>query len=110
MKDDKSSPARAATRVRPAKRRAPFMPCVSRFYGISIYIYFRDHAPPHFHAFYGEFEAVVEIATGAIVAGELPRRARGLVAEWAALRRAELELGWNLAAASSPLAPIAPLE
>ena len=38
------------------------MPCVSRFYGISISIYFRDHAPPHFHAFYGEFEAVVEIA------------------------------------------------
>ncbi|HVJ80852.1 MAG TPA: hypothetical protein VNC50_07250 [Planctomycetia bacterium] len=53
---------------------------------------------------------MVEIATGAIVAGELPRRARGLVAEWTALRCAELDLGWNLAAASSPLAPIAPLE
>jgi hypothetical protein len=40
------------------------MPRVSEFYGIAIYLYYRDHVPPHFHAIYGEFEAEIEIASG----------------------------------------------
>jgi len=52
------------------------MPRLSQFYGIVIYMYYRDHAPPHFHAIYGEDEAAIEIATGTILAGSLPRRAR----------------------------------
>lgn len=28
------------------------MPTISFFYGIAIRMYFRDHAPPHFHAIY----------------------------------------------------------
>ena len=55
------------------------MPRVSLFYGIAIYLYYRDHAPPHFHAIYGDDEAVFVIATGAILAGSLPRRARVMV-------------------------------
>ncbi len=39
------------------------MPCVSRFFGIAIYFYFNEHAPPHFHAIYGEYEAIYEIET-----------------------------------------------
>jgi hypothetical protein len=27
------------------------MPVISSFYGIDIKIYFRDHFPPHFHAY-----------------------------------------------------------
>jgi hypothetical protein len=38
-----------------------FMPEVSRFYGIVIRFYYRDHPPEHFHAIYGEHEALVEI-------------------------------------------------
>jgi len=34
------------------------MPCVSEFFGIAIYMYFNDHSPPHFHAEYGESEAI----------------------------------------------------
>ena len=37
------------------------MPEVSRFLGITIYLYYADHAPPHFHAEYGEFEITVDI-------------------------------------------------
>lgn len=37
------------------------MPELCSFYGISIRINFRDHNPPHFHALYGEHEAVIEI-------------------------------------------------
>ena len=36
---------------------------VTRFFGIVIRMYFRDHSPAHFHAEYGEFEALIEIET-----------------------------------------------
>lgn len=85
------------------------MPRVSQFYGIAIYLYYRDHAPPHFHAIYGEDEAAVEIATGAIIAGGLPRRARKLVEDWLALHQAELLADWDLAVAAQPLNQIPPL-
>ena len=75
------------------------MPRVSAFYGIGIYMYYRDHAPPHFHAIYGEHEAAFEIATGTAFIGRLPRRARALVEEWAALRQTELQQDWDLALA-----------
>jgi hypothetical protein len=58
------------------------MPRIAQFYGIAIYMYYRDHAPPHFHAIYGEHEAVIAIATGEVVEGKLPRKARSLVTEW----------------------------
>jgi Domain of unknown function (DUF4160) len=86
------------------------MPRVSHFYGIAIYLYYRDHAPPHFHAIYGDHEAVFEIATGAVLAGHLPRRARTLVEDWIASHRDELQQDWDLAVASQPLLPIPPLE
>lgn len=35
------------------------MPRLSYFYGIAIYVYCRDHAPPHFHAVYGSNDAEV---------------------------------------------------
>lgn len=86
------------------------MPRLSQFYGIAVYMYYRDHAPPHFHAIYGEDEAIYEIATGAVLAGKLPRRARVLVEDWLALHRDELQQDWNLAIASQPLVPIPPLD
>ena len=55
------------------------MPRISQFYGISIYMYYGDHAPPHLHAIYGDCEAVVNIQTGAVIAGDLPRRAGKLL-------------------------------
>ena len=33
------------------------MPKISEFYGIAIYMFYSDHAPPHFHAYYGEHES-----------------------------------------------------
>lgn len=85
------------------------MPRVSEFYGIAIYLYYRDHPPPHFHAIYGESEAAVEIATGAVIAGGLPRRARALVEDWLNQHRDEVQANWDLAAASQPLNPVPPL-
>ena len=69
------------------------MPEISRFFGIMIAIYYDDHAPPHFHAKYGGFEATVTMVEGA-VAGDFPRRARGLVLEWSDIHRDELLANW----------------
>lgn len=73
-------------------------------------MYFSDHEPAHFHAQYGEFEALVEIETLAMLRGELPRRATALVLEWAALHRQELKSDWERARLGTPLQPIAPLD
>ena len=85
------------------------MPELSRFLGIVIYMYYRDHAPPHFHAEYGEFEITVEIGSG-LVAGKFPRRALNLVMEWYSLHKMELATDWTLAQGKQPLKPIDPLE
>jgi hypothetical protein len=66
------------------------MPTISAFYGILIQMFWKDHAPPHFHALYAEYEAVVDIRTLEIVDGSLPRRAMALMLEWAQEHRAEL--------------------
>lgn len=55
------------------------MPTISLFYGIVIRMYFNDHAPPHFHARYGEDEATIEIDTFSVLAAALPSRALDLV-------------------------------
>ena len=66
------------------------MPEICRFYGIIIKMFFEDHNPPHFHAEYGSFEALIEIDTLAVIGGKLPPRALGLVMEWAACIRRNL--------------------
>jgi hypothetical protein len=86
------------------------MPRLSYFYGISVYMYYRDHAPPHFHAFYGGNEAVIEIETAAVRAGRLPRRALSLIVEWTAAHRVELQHNWDAAQTAQPLNPVAPLD
>jgi hypothetical protein len=73
-------------------------------------MYYRDHAPPHFHAIYGDNEAIVDIATAEVREGKLPRRARSLVTEWAVVRREELLRNWELARTAQPLNDIDPLE
>ncbi|MBI3097830.1 MAG: DUF4160 domain-containing protein [Planctomycetes bacterium] len=85
------------------------MPEISRFLGIVIAMYYRDHPPPHFHALYGEFEVTVEIESG-IVTGEFPTRALRHVLEWSEMHRAELLEDWARARRSRPLRKIPPLE
>lgn len=86
------------------------MPSVSQFLGIVIYMYFNDHLPPHFHAEYGEYEALYEIATLRIYEGKLPRRVHNLVIEWADLHRAELMRNWDRARQGLSVFDIEPLE
>jgi hypothetical protein len=73
-------------------------------------MYYRDHAPPHFHARYGDQKALIGIETLNLFEGKLTPRALGLVMEWAAIHQQELREDWQLAQVSSPLKGIAPLE
>ena len=85
------------------------MPELSRFFGIVIYMNWRDHPPPHFHAVYGEHEALITF-DGAVYAGSLPGRALSMVREWLALHRAELGANWQRAQQRVAIESIAPLE
>jgi Domain of unknown function (DUF4160) len=85
------------------------MPSISQFYGVSIYMYFMDHTPPHFHAMHGDDEALLTIAPPGLYQGELPKKALKRVLEWATLNQVDLAANWQLAQAGQPLNQIAPL-
>lgn len=72
-------------------------------------MYWDDHAPPHFHAIYGEHDARVLIESNEVMDEGLPGRAQRLVKEWANLHREELLTNWRKARAGRPLDRIEPL-
>jgi hypothetical protein len=86
------------------------MPEISRFFGIIIRMYFDDHHPPHFHAFYGGQEMQVGIDPITVLHGGLPRRAMSMVFEWAALHQQELLANWEFLHSNQPPLKIEPLD
>jgi hypothetical protein len=85
---------------------------ISTFYGIMITMYWEvggRHQTPHFHARYGEHEASIAIEHLAVLAGDLPPKALGLVFEWASLYRLELTANWQRVQRHESLVPIPPL-
>lgn len=59
-------------------------------------MYYNDHAPPHFHARYGEHEATFSVDTLAVLEG-------------ASQHRDELAVDWELARQAQPSQAIPPL-
>ena len=82
----------------------------SAFFGISIRMFWREHGPPHFHAAYGDQEAIIDIRELRVIRGALPRRALALVLEWAAFNREALMEDWDLCTELKSPLPIPPLE
>ncbi len=68
------------------------------FYGIIIRMYFapNEHPPPHFHVYYAEHKAIVDILTCELSEGELPKKQRKLALAWVELHQEELMADWNL--------------
>ncbi len=85
------------------------MPEVSRFLGIIITFNYDEHNPPHFHARYGEYNGLFLIKELRMSEGNLPRKVKNLVLEWADEHRDELMQDWDLARAEKPLHKIEPL-
>lgn len=72
-------------------------------------IFYEDHNPPHLHAEYGEHEVLININTLAILGGNLPARALGMVTEWASLHQHDLRVAWDRARRLQPPGTIEPL-
>ena len=85
------------------------MPIISRFFGIAIFMLWREHRPPHFHAKYGEDEVVVGIKDGK-VSGTMSKRALALIEEWRIIHKVELLKNWDAVEQKRALFPIEPLE
>jgi len=69
-----------------------------------------EHNPPHFHAYYGEHVAVVDIDTCELKEGYLPKKQLKLVLAWAELKQEELVANWALAVNSELPFRIEPLK
>ncbi len=82
------------------------MPTISRFYGIKIEMFWNDKHGLHFHVKHAEYKALISIADGSIMRGQLPSRAYSMVLEWLALHRNELLENWKAARQGLPLKEI----
>lgn len=84
------------------------MPTISMFFGIIIRMYFDDHNPPHFHAFYQEHRAVFSL-DGQMISGDMPEKQSKIIEVWAMLHKDELDADWQLAKDQQELYKIEPL-
>lgn len=72
------------------------MPTISIFFGIQIKIYYREHNPPHIHAYYQGFEATFDINNAKKLKGSFPIKADNIVCEWIVEYKSNLLENWNL--------------
>jgi len=86
------------------------MPTISMFYGIVVQMFWNEHAPPHFHVKYVEFQAAINIQTLEIMSGKMPKRQLSLILKWANQHRVELLEDWKLCEKQITPKEIAPLK
>ena len=84
------------------------MPEICRFDGISIYVYWSDHNPPHFHAEYAEFRLEVDIRSISVTDGNMPHRQTRRILKWASEHQSELIDAWNAVTTGQTPNKIAP--
>ena len=82
------------------------MPEVSRFFGVRIAIYYNEHDPPHFHAYYQSFDASYSIENGERIKGKMPVNLEKVIIKWSKKHNNVLMKNWNLAKNKKPLMKI----
>ena len=85
------------------------MPLVSEFYGIKIYMYWKDHMPPHFHAEYAGNSVIIDIDEAVVIKGVFPGRQLKLVLAWCELHKEELLKNWDSAKDNKEIVKVEPL-
>ena len=71
------------------------MPTFYLFEGIKICLYFGDHNPPHFHAFYGEYEVLIDIKNATLLKGDMPKKQLNKIIQFAGEKESELLEIWE---------------
>lgn len=84
-------------------------PTISMFRGIKVYINWREHQPPNFHATYGGSEVLVSINDLEVLDGSIPGQQLKMLLGWAAFHQEELMENWQLAENKQELFPIEPM-
>ena len=74
------------------------MPTISMFYGIIIRMFYapEEHNPPHFHAYYQDYRATVDINNCEIIKSDFPTKQAKMVVAWAEMHKDELLANWQL--------------
>ena len=88
------------------------MPSISMFYGIIVYLYFKDnkqHNQPHIHVRYQEDEVIVAIPDGEVLEGSIPSNKMKLLQAWIEIHKDELVADWELALSGQQPYKIDPL-
>ena len=86
------------------------MPTISMFRGIKIFINWKEHQPPHFHAKYAGNEILVSINDIEVLEGVMPNKQLKMVLGWAAFHQEELLENWTLTEVNQEMFPIEPLK
>lgn len=71
-------------------------------------MYYDDHNPPHFHAFYGDNKAIFNL-DGELIDGNMPNSKIKLITAWTLIHKEELLANWQLAKNGEMLYQINPL-
>ena len=69
----------------------------------------QQHNTPHIHVHYQDYAAVIEIPTGKLLEGDLPKAKQKLIDAWIELRQEELMADWQLAVNGDSFFKIDPL-
>ena len=75
-----------------------------------VFINWREHQPPHFHATYGDEEVLVSINDIEVLEGNIPNKQLKMVLGWAAFHQDELKENWALAEKQQELFSIDPMK
>lgn len=85
------------------------MPSISEFLGMVIYMYWDEHPPAHFHVKFGGMWASINVHTGELVDGALPRKKLKIIEEWRRLHMKELLKNWEIVSENGSPNKVAPL-
>lgn len=69
-----------------------------------------EHNPPHFHAYYQNYKATIDINTCELKDGKLPSRQMKLVSAWAEIHKEDLLADWELSSKGELPFKIEPLK
>ncbi|WP_257284774.1 DUF4160 domain-containing protein [Endozoicomonas sp. SESOKO1] len=89
------------------------MPTISMFYGLIVRMYYFDdqqHNMPHIHVHYQDWSAIIEIPTGNVLEGSLPKNKQKLVDAWIEIHKESLMANWDLAINGDSVFKIDPLK